>query len=331
MKLEGLTRARALRMRGAWLFALATTLALLTHTRSARAQANVPGIRGEWGLKSGSQMAPGAYFGLIYDYYFPNRVIDKNGRALDRIGLNQRALALFPAYVSPKPVLGGGHWGAYAAVPWANVAIDVANANVTTGWGFSDTYVQPVYLGWSLPRFDITTGFGLTAPTGRYHVGATNNTGLGMWAYAFDAGATAYIDSAKHWNVATLATFQMQSRVRSTNRRAGNVLTLQGGVGRGILKNFGNVGVVYYAQWKVSNDRNFPILRLPPFNARDRYYGLGGELTVPVTAKPLPVFLTARYFTEIENRVATEGDSFFLLLTIARPILPKVPLMPRVK
>ena len=293
--------------------------------RAVHAQASVPGMRGDWGLKSGSQMAPGEYLGFIYQIYDANKIIDKNGVSIPRVRLDQQAFGAFPAYVSPHPIV-GGHWGVYAAIPvWANASIGVANADVTTGWALSDFYVQPIYLGWTFPRADLTTGFGVSIPTGRFKDGATNNTGLGMWGYNVDAGATVYADSAKHWNIATLATFQTQSNLKGTDKRPGNNLTLEGGAGYAFLKGLANAGIVYYAQWKVSDDRNFPILRIPRFNGRNRYYALGPELTVPLAVKPLPLVMTARYFIEMGNRVATQGNSFLVFLTAANPFIPKKP------
>jgi len=298
---------------------LASALAI---PASVVAQANVPGMRGEWGLKSGSQMAPGAYFGLIYDWYHPNKAIDRNGHSLDRVSLDQQAFGLFPAYVSPKPIFGNAHWGMFAAIPWANAAIDVANADVTTGWGFSDISIQPIYLGWNVPDADVTTGFAITFPTGRFTNGATNNTGLGMWSYAFDVGSTVYYGAEKKWNLSTLATFQMQSDVKDSDKRAGNALTLEGGAGYSFFRGLGNFGAVYYAQWKVSDDRNFPILRIPRFDARSRYYALGPELTMPIMNTGPVIVLTARYFFEMGNRVATQGDQLIVFLTFAAPFLP---------
>jgi hypothetical protein len=285
------------------------------------AQANVPGMRGEWGLKSGSQMAPGTYLGFIYDWYNPDKLIDKDGVSLDRIGLNQQAVGLFPAYVSPNKIWSGAHWGAYAAIPIANAAITVANADVTTGWGFSDIYVEPVYLGWTLPMADLTAGVGVTMPTGRYTDGARDNTGLGMWSFAFDVGTTVYGGAKKEWNLATLATFQTQTSVRNSDKRAGNALSLEGGVGRSVLEGLGNVGLAYYTQWKLSDDRNFPIVRIPRFDARDEYYAIGPEITAPITLKPMPVILTARYFFEMGNLVATQGNQLIVFLTLAKPSL----------
>jgi len=283
------------------------------------AQANVPGMRGEWGLKSGSQMAPGTYLAVIYDWYNPDEVIDRDGNSLDHIGLNQHAFGLFPAWVSSKRLWGNTQWGAYAAIPVTNASINVADADLSTGWGFSDIYVQPVYLGWTLPMADITTGMGVTMPTGRFTEGAHDNTGLGMWSVAFDAGTTVYGGEQKEWNGSALATFQLQSSIKDSDKRAGNVLSVEGGLGHAVLKGAGNVGVAYYAQWKVSNDRNFPILRLPRLNARGEYYALGPEITSPIAIKPLPVILTARYFFEMGNRVATQGDQLLVFLTVAKP------------
>jgi hypothetical protein len=302
--------------------ALALASALVIPT-IGMAQANVPGMRGDWGLKSGTQMPPGIFVGFIYDWYHPDRIIDRDGVSIDRVHVEQQAFGLFPSYVSPARIFGNAHWGMFAAIPWANASIDVADADVTTGWGFSDITVQPIYLGWNFSRADVTTGFAVTIPTGRYHNGAKDNTGLGMWSYAFDLGSTVYFGTHKQWNVATLATFQTQSNVKDSDRRAGNALALEGGVGYSFFEGMGTLGAAYYAQWKVSDDRNFPILRVPRFDARSRYYGIGPELTTPLSNRGgLLVTLTARYFFEVGNRVATEGDQLILFVTLGVPFIP---------
>jgi hypothetical protein len=289
--------------------------------RPIDAQASIPNIRGMWGLRSGTLLPPGAYLGPLYYRYSPNKIIDKDGNSIDRARIQQRMTGLFGMYSSPRPVV-GAHWAMWAAVPWANFAIETPNIDRGTSWGFSDVYVQPIDLGWSFSRADLITGFGFYAPSGRFEPGANDNTGLGMWSYAFNLGTTVYADSAKHWNAATLATFQTNSHVRGTDRRAGNVLTLQGGAGYAFLQNAAVAGLSYYAQWKVSDDRNFLITRIPRFDARDRYYGLGPELTTPLPFRQVPMVLTLRYFFETGNRVATQGNAFFAILTLVKPMLP---------
>jgi hypothetical protein len=237
--------------------------------RVSEAQADVPTLRGVWGLKSGTQFGPGTYLGSIYYYYFSNKLIDKDGVPTDRNIRRQLALPVV-LYVSPTPIF-GTYWGAFAA---GGLERAVGSGGIHANWGLSDTYVQPIYLGWKFPSADATAGFAFIAPTAKFKVDAKNNNGLGMWSYAFDGGTTVYLDSAKRWSVASLATFNTNSSIRGSNRKAGNLLMLEGGAGHSILKT-GVVGLAYYAQWKVSDDKNIPLTLDPRFDARHRYYALG--------------------------------------------------------
>jgi hypothetical protein len=103
-----------------WLYLTALSLA---SAAPAFAQLNGQNIKGDAGLKSGSQAPPGVYF-----------------------------------------------------------AIPLLDFDSNPGAGLTDLFVQPVDLGWHLPHADLTAVYGLFIPTGRYEDGASNNTGLGMWA-----------------------------------------------------------------------------------------------------------------------------------------------------
>jgi hypothetical protein len=247
-------------------------LAIAASTRVSGAQTNAPKIRGAWGLRSGTQYPPGAHPTVFYHYYFPDELVDKNGVAIDQTFRDQIA-APAVLYVSPKPIF-RTYWGVIVAQAFTRTVS--TRTSVDAPWGIGDTFVQPVYLGWNLSRLDARTGFLFVAPTGRFHADAHDNHGLGMWSYAADAGVTVYPDSAKRWNLATLATFNTNSNQRGTDRRTGNVLTLEGGIGRSLRK-IGATGLACYAQWKVSDDQNMPITRDSRFNARHRYFGLGAR------------------------------------------------------
>jgi hypothetical protein len=297
-------------------------LAVAAAGRVSAAQSSIPRTRGVWGLKSGSQYSPGIHLGALYYYYFSNTLIDKDG-----VGVSQRLRKQTAApailYVSPKPIF-GTYWGVIAASLFQRA---VSSTGLNAKWGLSDTYVQPVYLGWNLARLDATAGLAFVAPTGRFRVDANDNIGLGMWSYALDGGVTVYPDSAKQWNLATIATFNTNSSIRGSDRKTGNVLMLEGGAGHSLLKK-GVAGIVYYAQWKVSDDKNIPITRDPRFDARHRYYALGPEVTVPLPFKA-PMILQARYFFEIGNRVATQGDAIWVLFVYNKPPSAKPAKPPR--
>lgn len=283
----------------------------------ARAQLNIPVVRGDNGLKSGSQAPPGIYLtGLVY-FYDTHEIVDANGTRFDRVGIEQAFAGAALTYVSKKKFL-GGNYSATVVLPLLNAAIDTPQNDSKTGLGYSDTYVQPIQLGWHKKRYDALAGYGIYMPTGSFTPGASNNHGLGMWSHELSVGTTVYLDEKKQWHAATNAYYNIQSHKRDTNRKAGNVLSLEGGVGHTLCSGLCNVGVDYYTQWKVTNDTlpNVP----PGFVSKHRYYGLGPEVNgvIPINAKTMAIFKLA-YFHEFGNRVATQGQSIIMSVTLMKP------------
>ena len=314
---------RGRRHRGVFPWGLLVSAALIAGVaQRTSAQANIPVFRGDVGLLAGTQAPPGAYAGLFFNNYHAARVIDDIGRALP-INTTINALAIMLEYSAPFKVL-GGRWAALAGIPWANTAISVANITTPGTWGFSDVYVLPLQLGWTLKQADLVFGQGFFAPSGRFHPGSTSNTGLGVWSWESTLGATVYKDTTKRTSFSTLASYQVQSFKRDTDQRPGQVLTLEGGIGEAVPLLKGRAGAVYYAEWKLTDDQGF---NLPPnFDGRHRYFGIGPELTGGLMARPLFVTLTLRYYRELWNRVAPQGGSLVLSGTAYLP--PKPPQQP---
>ena len=82
-----------------------------------------------------------------------------------------------------------------------------------------------------------------------------------------------------------------------------------------------NVGIAYYAQWKLSHD-DFGIEPPGPTGhvlGKHRVYGFGPELTVPLaTQKTLFGFLDVRYLWETGARTSLQGNTF--VVTASFPI-----------
>jgi hypothetical protein len=301
-----------------WCFGILFFLfAFLVGAQSTSAQLTIPVVRGDNGLKSGSQPPPGFFVTELVYSYDTHETIDKDGKRSNRAGLNQIISGTALTYVSKKKFL-GANYGAMVVLPVLNVAVDTPQADNTTGIGFSDMYVQPLQLGWHKERYETVVGYGLYLPTGRFKPGALNNHGLGMWSHEISAGATVYLDAKRQWHAATNAYYNIQSHIKDTNRKAGNVLSLEGGVGRTFCSHLCNVGVDYYTQWKVTSDTlpNVP----PNFIGKHRYYGVGPEINgvIPISKKTLAIFKLA-YFAEFGNRVATQGQSIIMSVTLAKP------------
>jgi hypothetical protein len=111
------------------------------------------------------------------------------------------------------------------------------------------------------------------------------------WArdHFFQAGTTVQLDRKEPVEFSLLATYGIHTRKRGTDITVGNVVTLEGGLGYPLYKKQKmkhpipiDVGIVYYAQFKVTPDKvngaQRPVIQNLLAGHKDRVYGLGGEL-----------------------------------------------------
>ena len=146
-----------------------------------------------------------------------------------------------------------------------------------------------------------------------------------MWSFELFAGTTVYLDEAKSWHLATTAFFETHTEKEDTDIKVGNILTLEGGLGRSFMQGAFNVGAAYYAQWKLSEDDLGLDIELPGGRGLEehRVYGVGPEVTIPIaTKKKLYGFINARYFWEFGAQSTLEGSTFVLTATFPIPSVP---------
>jgi hypothetical protein len=321
-------------------------LALATFVSSpVYAQLNGENLLGDNGVKSGSQPAPGLYLSLLYYFYNTDTIKNADGNRLTidptQAG-SQKLHVIAPLflYVSPTKVL-GANYGVMAVMPFANGALEAPgfgfDEEISTG--AADIYLVPFQLGWHKARADVVTAFALFAPTGRYTTGADDNVGKGMWSFELSAGTTVYFDAKKTLTLATTGYWETHNKKKDTgNVRVGNItltgvrvgqlLTLEGGLGKSFLESAASVGFVYYAQWKITHD-NFGIpVNLPGDStiARHRVWGFGPDVTIPVAAKSKLISLVnVRYYWEAGARLKTQGNALVVTATFPVPSIKIAP------
>ena len=142
-------------------------------------------------------------------------------------------------------------------LPWANASLEAPAFALgsTVDTSFSDLLIRPLDLGWHRQRADVAAGIQLYMPTGRYTRGGSDNIGKGMWAYEPFVGTTLYFDEKRTTSFATTAYWEFHGDKKDTNVKVGQLLTLQGGVGKSYLGGGLVVGAAYYAQWKLTQDQ----------------------------------------------------------------------------
>ncbi|MGD9903397.1 MAG: transporter [Vicinamibacterales bacterium] len=308
---------------------LATALAT-----PAAAQLNGENLLGDMGVKSGTQPEPGFYISNIYYRYFTDTIKDPMGNPvlIDPTGQARQTIqAGVPLvyYVSKQKVL-GANLGAMAALPIANASLEAPGFGLSedVSTGLSDLYLMPAQLGWHFSRADALAGVALFAPTGRYTAGADDNLGRGMWSYEVSAGGTVYLDQSRSLSVATTAYWETHSKKEGSqqieqltvsNVKVGQMLTLEGGIGKSFLHGAASLGVAYYAQWKLTADSLGAPLHgdARPGLPKHRVFGIGPDVTIPIATKTrLLSLVNVRYLWEHGAQVKTQGHTLMITNTI---------------
>jgi hypothetical protein len=301
----------------------------------AHAQLNGENLLGDMGVKSGTQPEPGLYVSSIYYRYRADSLKDASGRSVnaDPTGdASQTINAGVPLvyYVTPKKVL-GAHFAAMAVLPFANGGLEAPGLGLSesASLGPSDLYVMPAQLGWRFKQADVLAGVAFFAPTGRYSAGASDNLGKGMWSYELSAGGTLYVDPRRTLSLSTTAYWETHSKKEGELRiehitlkdvKVGDLLTLEGGVGKSFLHGAASIGVAYYTQWKTSADDFGTSAAVPQLSGvpeRHRVWGVGPDVTIPIATKTRLISLVnVRYLWEQGARLKTQGQSLVLTTTL---------------
>lgn len=282
-------------------------LAALLLASRARAAAPDLGheIPGAIGLQAGSQPDTGIYLANRFLFFRSHELRDRNGRSI------------LPGFTLGAVADGIGVAGTYEIRPlhtFVNAAVAVPIAHITGGasdprasidrFGLADAFVQPLQLGWRLPRLELTVGYAFYVPTGRFEPGGSGSVSRGAWTHEASLGHTVYFDCARTWYASALTSLQQEQRKMGADVTRGALLQIQGGAG----KTFGHLvdaGVVGYALWQLSDDSGAD---LPPLlrGARDRTYGLGGEVDVTVAEAHSRVIV--RYAHDVGARSRPQGQ-----------------------
>lgn len=288
--------------------------------------------KGDYGLLSASQPPPGFYLmAPMYYRYKADTLRDRNGDKisldpLERGSLEANAYVLGLIWVSEFKIFGANYsFQIYPALTDNAMEAPILSLNESVSTGFADLYFQPINLGWHTDRADFTAGLGIYAPTGEYEDGGNDNTGLGMWSFELFAGATLYFDEAKSYHFSANVYYETHSEKEDSDIKVGDILTLEGGLGRSFMEGAISIGAAYYAQWKLEDD-DIPNLDLLPSGrtvGKHSVYGIGPEISLPLaTSKKLYGFFNARFFWEFDAESTFEGESLILSFTFPLPSVP---------
>jgi hypothetical protein len=294
----------------------------------SKAQLAGHNTRGDYGLMSGTQAPVGVYgVGMFYDYS-ADTLRDKNGDSFPATSsggsVDVQAAVAGLVWTTDIELFGGKYgFAVFPAVTNNAVEFPALQTDTETSTGLADLYIQPLILGWTTARADFMAGLGIYAPTGRYDADADDNRGLGMWSYEAFAGTTVYFDEARSWHLAATAFFETHGEKEDSDIRVGDIVTIEGGLGKSFMDGAASAGIAYYAQWKVSSDDFGASLPGGPRVGKHEVYGIGPEVTLPLASKSkLYGFANLRYFWETGAKSTLEGETLLVTLTFPIPSIP---------
>jgi len=290
------------------------------------------------------------FYGALYNYFYTtDRYNNQSGNQVSSItvspgpgpgttlnvDINVEMYVFAPAFiwVSPWEVL-GAKYGALITPTFANASIQnaVYNSRGLGGSGSStsfapgDLFVQPLWLGWSLPHWDLSTGYGFYAPVGKYSTEtvsfpstsisapASDNIGLGYWTQQFQGAVAWYPWTNKATAVTAALTYEYNSPQEGTDVKYGQILWLNWGVSQYLpltrdQKLLLEVGPAGYYEWQIS-DTTGSLVQSP--DARSQVSGIGGQ--IGLTYVPWDLILNFRGFYEYHAEERVQGSSFSINL-----------------
>jgi hypothetical protein len=278
-------------------------------------------ILGAMGLQSGTQ-TPANTLSVYVPGYFYDACSLRNADGDESVANPDIKMFITGAganYVSDFKIL-GANYGATILLAFASNTIQGNTLDAKNSLAFTDMYVQPLQLGWHNKRADFVFSYQLYLPTGKFTAGASDNAGLGMLMNEFSAGTTLFFNDKKTFHFSALASYEINGKKKDTDIKTGDILSIEGGLGKTFyLMNAGktvpksilNAGVIYYLQYKVSNDK-IPAGNFILEPDKDRVGALGAEVNYFHIGCKTSAGL--RWVSEIGAVNRFQGNTFFLTL-----------------
>lgn len=294
---------------------------------------------------------PGLYGGLYNYFYSTDRYNDQSGNRLQEViirpgtaderhlnvsvNLDMYVLAPSLIWVSPWKIL-GAKYAAVVVPTFANASLlgaaygSLGVAGKTTSadtFAAGDMFVQPLWLGWSMPHWDLSTAYGFYAPIGKFGTETVNlpsgasvavpnsdNIGLGYWTQQFQGAVAWYPWTNRATAVTAALTYEYNSPQEGTEVKYGQILWLNWGISQYLpltkdQKLLLEVGPAGYYEWQIS-DTTGSLVQSP--DARSTVCGIGGQ--IGLTYVPWDLVLNFRGFQEYHAEARVQGSSFSINL-----------------
>lgn len=299
-----------------------STIVLLLISFLSHAQLKGGHILGAMGLQSGTQTPENTLSVYVPGYFYSaSSLRNADGdKSIANPDLNMFITGVGASYVSDFKIL-GANYGASVLLAFASNRIQGNTLDSKSPFALTDTYVVPIQLGWHHKRADFVFSYQIYLPTGKFDLGASDNSGLGMFMNEFSAGTTLFFNDKKTFHFSALASYEINGKKKDTDIKTGDLLSIEGGLGKTFYmmnaektapKGILNAGLIYYLQYKVTNDQ----IPVPVFGTietdKDRVGGIGAEVNYfHIGCSTSAGF---RWIAEVEAINRFQGNTFFLTL-----------------
>lgn len=279
-------------------------------------------ILGAMGLQSGTQTPENTLSVYIPGYFYTaSSLRNANGdKAIANPDLTMSITGAGASYVSDFKIL-GANYGATILLAFAANTIQGNSVDTKNSLAFTDTYIQPLQLGWHNKRADFVFSYQMYLPTGKFDIGASDNSGLGMFMNEFSAGTTIFFNDKKTFHFSALFSYEINGKKKDTDIKTGDILSVEGGLGKTfyvmdgtnpVPKSIINAGLIYYLQYKVTNDK-IPVPVIGTIETdKDRIGGIGAEVNYFHIGCSTSAGL--RWIAEVNAINRFQGNTFFLTL-----------------
>lgn len=304
------------------LLKLVFTLMFLMICFFSHAQLKGGHILGAMGLQSGTQTPENTLSVYIPGYFYSaSSLRNANGdKSIANPDLTMSITGAGASYVSDFKIL-GANYGATVLLAFAANTIQGNSTDVNNSLAFTDTYIQPLQLGWHNKRADFVFSYQMYLPTGKFTAGASDNSGLGMFMNEFSAGTTLFFNDKKTIHFSALASYEINGKKKDTDIKTGDILSVEGGLGKTFYvmdgtnpmpKSIINAGLIYYLQYKMTNDK-IPVPIIGTIETtKDRVGGIGAEINYFHLGCSTSAGI--RWIGEVEAINRFQGNTFFLTL-----------------
>lgn len=259
-------------------------------------------------MKSGI-MAPGGTRILENGTIFYNtkEFVNSDGDEIPLPTTNALGNRTIIGYVTESKILGANYNPAVIIVFSNQLIRPVPNSRKDFQLG--DSIIQPIALGWHAGEWHTTASYNIFMPTGRFDVGATNNTGKGLYSNLFTVGTTWLQDTPLPWAANVQFRYETFGKQDDTDIRPGDVMTLEFGVGKEVREGF-DLGLLAFASFQTSREEGSA-----PGTDTSKYefYGVGPEINWRPAS--VPGFQAAlRVGVEFGSRNTSQGTGAILSL-----------------